>query len=111
VANSPSRRKLGPPLAQRKLNVDGAPGREITVSIGVPRHLKTYWQCAFLVENGGEAQVQTVGGEDALQALPVCIDAIRKNFEKTGLPLVWVAPELGFDIPQFVPMGYGKRFE
>jgi hypothetical protein len=111
VVNYGSRQTLGRLLAQRMLHVDGAPSREITISIGIPRQIGTYWQCPFLIESDGKSQVQTVGGEDALQALLIAIGAIRKDLEKTGLPLVWMAPELGFDIPQFVPMGYGRRFE
>jgi hypothetical protein len=103
--------KMEPLLARRILHVEGAPQREVTISIGLPRHLGTYWQCPFLVERDGNSEVQTVGGEDALQALLVAINCLRNELDKTGLPLIWMSPELGADIPRFVPMGYGREFE
>jgi hypothetical protein len=95
IVNNGSSQTLGRLLARRKLYVDGAPSREVTISIGMPRHLGTYRQCPFFIESDGKSQVQTVGGEDALQALLIAIGAIRKDLEETGLPLVWNAGELG----------------
>jgi hypothetical protein len=104
---------LGRPIARRTLIEDGVTGREIVISIGLPRPYRLSkngdWECPFLIEGVGEPKVETACGVDSLQALILAIEGLRVRLEQTGRNFVWLDPNLGVDIPLYVPTVYGKR--
>ena len=104
---------LGRPIARRTLTEEGVTGRKIVVSIGLPRpdRLSKHgdWECPFLIEGVGESKVETTYGVDSLQALILAIEGVRVRLEQTGRNLFWLDPNLGTDIPLYVPTVWGKR--
>jgi hypothetical protein len=104
---------LGRPIARRTLTEDGVTGREIVISIGLPRPYRLSesgdWECPFLIEGIGEPNVETARGVDSLQALILAIEGLRVRLEQTGRNFVWLDPNMGVDIPLYVPSVYGKR--
>jgi hypothetical protein len=102
---------IGRIVASRKLEIEGIPGQQVTISIGMPRpDSRGRWRCPLLVEGMGEAKVQTAGGADSLQSLLQAIERIRLELEETGRRFFWLDTEFGSEIPRFVPV-YGRRFD
>jgi hypothetical protein len=104
---------LGRPIARRTLAEDGVTGRKIVISIGLPRpdRLSKHreWECPFLIEGIGEPRVETAYGVDSLQALILAITGLRVRLEQTGRNFYWLDPNIGADIPPYVPTVWGKR--
>ncbi len=104
---------LGRPIARRTLAEHGVTGRKIVVSIGLPRphRLSKHgdWECPFLIEGIGEPKVERAGGVDSLQALILAIEGVRVRLEQSGRNFFWLDPNIGVDIPVYVPTTWGKR--
>ena len=104
---------LGRPIARRTLTEDGVTGREIVISIGLPRPYRPSkngdWECPFLIEGIGEPKVETACGVDSLQALILAIEGVRVRLEQSGRNFFWLDPNIGVDIPPYVPTVWGKR--
>jgi len=99
-------------VARRVLTESGLGKRKVTISIGAPRrHPQVDWECPFLIDGIGDSRVQKAGGVDALQALLMAIEGVRVTLERTGRRLVWLDPEVGPDIPRYIPTVYGRHFE
>lgn len=113
MKNKRPQSELGRPIARRTLAEDGATGREIFISIGLPRPYRLSkhgdWECPFLIEGIGEPKVETACGVDSLQALILAIEGVRVRLEQTGRNFFWLDPSMGVDIPLYVPTVYGKR--
>lgn len=104
--------KVGRVAARRVLNVKGPADAEVIITIGVPRRSRSgRWECLFLIEGLGRPQVESVGGEDSLQALLLAVGMVRLTLEQTGHSFEWIAAELGSGIPLQAPISYGPRFE
>ncbi len=105
--------ELGRPIARRTLTEEGVTGRKIVVSIGLPRpdRLSKHgdWECPFLIEGVGESKVETTYGVDSLQALILAITGVRVRLEQSGRDFFWFDPNIGADIPLYVPTVWGKR--
>ena len=105
--------ELGRPIARRTLTEEGVTGRKIVVSIGLPRpdRLSKHgdWECPFLIEGVGESKVETTYGVDSLQALILAITGVRVRLEQSGRNFFWFDPNIGADIPLYVPTVWGKR--
>jgi len=105
--------ELGRPIARRILSEDGVIGRKIVVSIGLPRpdRLSKHgdWKCPFLIEGMGEPKVEQAYGVDSLQALISAITGLRVRLEQSGRNFFWFDPNIGADIPLYVPTVWGKR--
>jgi hypothetical protein len=105
--------ELGRPIARRTLTEEGVTGRKIVVSIGLPRpdRLSKHgdWECPFLIEGVGESKVETTYGVDSLQALILAITGVRVRLEQSGRNFFWFDPNIGADIPLYVPTAWGKR--
>jgi hypothetical protein len=104
---------LGRPIARRTLAEDGVSGRKIVISIGLPRPYRLSkngdWECPFLIEGIGKSKVETACGVDSLQALILALTGLRVRLEQTGRNFFWLDPNMGVDIPLYVPTVYGKR--
>jgi hypothetical protein len=113
MKNKRPQSELGRPIARRTLTEEGVTGREIVISIGLPRPYRPSksgdWECPFLIEGIGEPKVETACGVDSLQALILAIEGLRVRLEQTGRNFVWLDPNMGVDIPLYVPSVYGKR--
>jgi hypothetical protein len=106
------RTNLGRVVARRILSEQGVVGREIAVSIGLPRpdrSKKGDWECPFLIEGVGKSKVQKAFGIDSMQALIEAIQGLRVNLEQIGRPLFFLDPEFGTDIAINVPTSWGKK--
>jgi hypothetical protein len=113
VSNNPRRPDLGRVIARRILSEEGVVGRQVVVSIGLPRPDPLEggdWECPFLIEGVARSEVQKAFGVDSMQALILAIQGIRATLEQTGRSFFWVDPEIGVDFPLNVPTTWGKQF-
>jgi hypothetical protein len=103
---------LGRAIARRTLDEHGVTGRKVVVSIGLPRPQRLSkhgdWECPFLIEGIGESKVERAGGVDSLQALIMAIEGVRVRLEQSGRNFFWLDPNIGADIPLYVPTTWGK---
>jgi hypothetical protein len=104
---------LGRAIARRTLDEHGVTGRKVVVSIGLPRPQRLSkhgdWECPFLIEGIGESKVERAGGVDSLQALLMAIEGVRVRLEQSGRNFFWLDPNIGADIPLYVPTTWGNR--
>jgi hypothetical protein len=105
--------RVANPIAVRRLSVEGAPPREVVVTIGKPRPEPdpSVWKCSFLVEGIPGARRRVARGVDALQALQNAIEATRRTLVASGFVLTCVGCEPGeIGFPRPVPSYPGTRF-
>jgi hypothetical protein len=111
--NSAPRRRVANPIVVRRYHVADHPEHEVVVTIGKPRPHGADWRCSVLIEGIHEARCKRVYGIDALQALQLSFEYVRKNLDRSGLVLIWDAGSEPGDvgIPRLMPSGWGLAFE
>ena len=69
---------VGEVIAERKLHLDEAPAREISILIGKPQPFDdgTGYYCPYSIAGIGGSKVKWVGGIDAVQALEETISTV-----------------------------------
>lgn len=113
---SPSR-KVANPIAVRRFNVVGEPGRTVVLSIGMPQPDPKSdhgdWECAVGIEGVAQERIRHGRGVDAVQALQDAMVCARHELDRSGLPLAWLNEgepgDLGLPLP--IPTAYGVCFQ
>jgi hypothetical protein len=103
---------LGPIIAERILTVVGSKAR-VRVRLGKPRKDRTSgdYNCPFIIDGLGESTVQQASGIDAIQALQLAMQAIRKALHPYAKQLRWVgSPPGGLGFPMMIPEVFGVKF-
>jgi hypothetical protein len=103
--------RVANPIAVRRYDVIGEPGRQVIVTIGKPRPEPdpSVWMCSFLVDGIPKARRRIAHGVDALDALQNAIEATRRALKKSGLTLALEGCEPGeIGIPRPVPSYRGS---
>lgn len=105
--------RVANPIADRRLSVAGAPGREIVITVGKPRPAPEpeTWACSYLVEGLPNVRRRVAYGGDSLQALQMAIEGARQVLLSSGLVLVWDGGEPGeIGLPRSIPTFEGSGF-
>jgi hypothetical protein len=93
--------------------VDGDPSRTVVVTIYPPEpdpDPTGDWQCKFRFHDALDEQ-HAAHGLDALQALIMATQGIRKALDDSGLTLTWAGGEPGdHGVPRIVPQFFGLAF-
>ncbi len=103
--------RVANPIAVRRYDVIGEPGRQVIVTIGKPRPEPdpSVWRCSFLVDGIPKARRRVAHGVDALDALQNAIEATRRTLKESGLALALEGCEPGeIGIPRPVPSYRGS---
>jgi hypothetical protein len=113
ATNSVPRRRVANPIVVRRYHVADHPEHEVVVTIGKPRPHGDDWRCSVLIEGIPNAGRKRVYGIDALQALQLSFEYVRKNLDRSGLVLAWLDGGEPGDvaIPRLIPNGWGLAFE
>jgi hypothetical protein len=113
ATRSTPRRRVANPIVVRRYHVVDHPEHEVVVTIGKPRRHGNDWRCSILIEGIHQARRKRVYGIDALQALQLSFEYIRKNLDRSGLVLTWDAGSEPGDvgIPRLIPSGWGLAFQ
>jgi hypothetical protein len=103
---------LGPIIAERILTVVGSKAR-VHVRLGKPKkdRISGDYTCPFIIEGLGDSTVQQAFGIDAMQALQLAMQAIRKALHPYAKRLSWVgSPPGGLGFPMMIPEVFGVKF-
>lgn len=103
--------RVANPIAVRRYDVVGEPGRQVIVTIGKPRPEPdpSVWRCSFLVEGIPKARRIVARGVDALDALQNAVAAVRRTLKASGLTVALQGCEPGdIGIPRSVPSYRGR---
>jgi hypothetical protein len=115
---APRKVRVAHPVAIRRYEVIGEPGRQVVVTVGKPRAEGdgSVWRCSFLVAGIPKGRRLVARGVDALDALQNAIHATRRMLKESGLGLALEGCEPGdLGIPRPVPSyrgsGLAERIE
>lgn len=103
---------LGPIIAERILTVVGSKAR-VHVRLGKPKKDRASgdYTCPFIIDGLGERTVQQASGIDAMQALQLAMQAIRKALLPYAKRLRWVGSQPGgLGFPMAIPEVFGVKF-
>lgn len=102
---------IGVVVATRRVRL-GAKKKPVIVKIGKPRKAgREEWRCPYSIKGLGTGSIQYASGADAVQALLMCIEAVRTRLESCGREITWESGEPGdTGFPRLVPTLYGQRF-
>ncbi len=89
---------IGPVVASRQLTARRSDGTEraVVVEIGAPVHLEADgpWWCPFRIQGLGDGSVQSIAGEDSLQALVLSFrylaGMLPYDAERQGETIAWL---------------------
>lgn len=108
-------RRIANPIAVRRYDVDGEPGREVVFTIGKPRRDPRPggdWACSVLIEGIPKERRRRIHGADAVQALQMAMVYARHELDGSGLRLKWLDGELGdVGLPLPVTGCHGFEFQ
>jgi hypothetical protein len=110
--NAEANTTITEPIAERRLEVAGEPGRFVTVKIGKPCPDPVGdWVCPVHID-GMEVEPQHGRGVDATQALMEAFSAVRYMLDQSGLDLSWDVAGPGITAyPKLVPYFLGREFQ
>ncbi len=103
---------IGPIIAERILTVVGSKAR-VYVRLGKPKKDRASgdYTCSFIIDGLGETTVQRASGIDAMQALQLAMQAIRKALLPHAKRLRWVGSQPGgLGFPMAIPEVFGVEF-
>ena len=104
-----------PPLAVRRLQLVPS-GRPVLLELDAPEQRRPEtWVCAYRVRGLGRVRSGRVRGADAVAALLLAFEAVRRELEPFGPRLTWNGEpgELGLPaaIPDFLGAAFRRRIE
>jgi hypothetical protein len=93
-------------ISKRSFTVADNPGRVVVASVGMPMPDSAGdWRCAFHIEGIESGGSFDAHGIDALQAMLLAIEGIRKVLDDSRLTLSWSGGEPGdTGIPHMIPL-------
>jgi hypothetical protein len=103
---------LGPIIAERILTVVGSKAH-VHVRLGKPKkdRISGDYNCPFIIDGLGESKVQQASGIDAMQALQLAMQAIRKALLPHSKRLRWEGSQPGgLGFPMTIPEVFGVKF-
>jgi hypothetical protein len=112
---NPHSQKIARVVACRVITIANVPGREVILSVGVPRRVgQAEWRCPILVEGLDDNPIaDAASGIDSLQALLQAVECVRRHLKESGRRFAWLGESRlwGTGIPRQVPIDLGRRFE
>jgi len=105
-------RRIANPIAVRRYDVAGEPGRQIVLTIGKPRASRGDWACSVLIEGIPRERRRLIYGVDAVQAMQLAMVYARHELDASGLSLTFMEGEPGdVDLPLPVTGCWGLEFQ
>ena len=99
-----------PPVATRQLQLIPS-GRPVALELEAPEQRRPgAWTCAYRVRGLGRVRAGRVGGADAIEALLLALEALRRELEPFGHRLTWTGEPGELGLPTAVPDFLGAEF-
>jgi hypothetical protein len=99
-----------PPVATRQLHLIPS-GRPVVLELDAPEQRRPGpWTCVYRVRGLGRTRSARVGGADAIEALLLALEALRRELEPFGPRLRWTGEPGELGLPTAVPDFLGPEF-
>lgn len=85
---------------------------KVVIELFEPVYADRVWQCPYRISGDGIDINACAFGEDSMQSIILCFEAIRKSIDELPYPLSWASGEGGdIGIPRAVPTFFGIKFQ